>query len=200
MHPRIKDSQIRHDDTCDRSQRLLAAHRNTVQWLHPAGFTLLELIMIIAIAGILFALMAPGWAAFMTIQRLNAGQEQVLLAMRDAQSHAKQGRVLWQASFQNANGVVQWAIHPAGTTPASFIWRSLDATIQIDDETTLQQSGAVRRVQFDHEGNVNGQLGRLTLSSKSGGKVKRCVIISTLLGTIRTGTEHTTLQDGKACY
>lgn len=192
--------RTRHDLTRRCIKCAIASHYQPVKRLPISGFTLLELIVIVVIISILFAIMAPGWTAFLNVQRLNGGQEQVLLAMRDAQSRAKQSRVIWQASFQNPNGVVQWAIHPAGTTPAPSLWRSLDAAIQMDAETTLQQSGGVRRVQFDHEGNVNGQLGRFTLSSKFGGKTKRCVIVSTLLGAIRTGREHSTLQDGKYCY
>lgn len=63
------------------------------QFTSTAGFTLLELITIILIVSVLFAIMAPGWAAFMNVQRLNAAQESVLQAMRDAQSRAKQNRI-----------------------------------------------------------------------------------------------------------
>ncbi|MBW4581004.1 MAG: prepilin-type N-terminal cleavage/methylation domain-containing protein [Tildeniella nuda ZEHNDER 1965/U140] len=192
--------QTKHDSTRRCIKGAIASHCQPVKRSPIGGFTLLELIVIVVIISILFAIMAPGWTAFLNVQRLNGGQEQVLLAMRDAQSRAKQSRVVWQASFQNPNGVVQWAIHPAGTTPAPSLWRNLDSAIQMDAETTLQQAGGVRRVQFDHEGNVNGQLGRLTLSGKMGGKVKRCVIVSTLLGAIRTGRERTAMQDGKYCY
>ena len=136
----------------------------------------------------------------MTVQRLNVSQNSVLQAMRDAQSRAKQNHIVWQASFQTANGIVQWAIHPASTTPTPSLWSSLDTNVQIDSETTLLQSGSLYRVQFDHQGNVNGQLGRLTLSGKSGDKAKRCVIVSTLLGALRTGGDHTTKDNGKSCY
>ena len=196
----LQSDQIQFEDIGDRCQRSLISRWSTAKQLRPAGFTLLEAVTVVAIVGILFALAVPGWASFITLQRLNGGQEQVLLAMREAQSHAKHSHVIWQASFQNANGVVQWAVHPASITPMPSLWSSLDSAIQMDAETTLQQSGEVRRVQFDHEGNVNGQLGRLTLSSKMGGKMKRCVVVSTLLGAVRTGKEHTTLQDGKYCY
>ncbi|MBW4691798.1 MAG: type II secretion system GspH family protein [Lyngbya sp. HA4199-MV5] len=164
------------------------------------GFTLLELIVIVLIISLLFAFAASTWGGFLTAQRLNAGQERVHQAMRDAQSRAKQNRIVWQASFQETSGIVQWAVHPVNSTPTASAWSSLDSAIQIDAETTLQQLGGIRRVQFDHEGHVNGQLGRLTLSGKAGGKTKRCVIVSTLLGAIRTGSEHSTLQDGKSCY
>lgn len=190
-----------------RSHGIKPDTRNTIAnaWqagihLPTNGFTLLELIVIVLILSILFATMAPAWGSFLNVQRLNASQERVYQAMRDAQSRAKQNRIVWQASFQNPNGVVQWAVHPVNTTPIASMWNSLDAAIQLDAETTLQQSGGIRRVQFDHEGHVNGQLGRLTLSGKNGSKAKRCVVVSTLLGVLRTGSEHSTMQDGKYCY
>ncbi|HEY9611471.1 MAG TPA: prepilin-type cleavage/methylation domain-containing protein, partial [Allocoleopsis sp.] len=43
--------------------------------------------------------------------------------------------------------------------------------------------------------------GRITLSHQLSGKTKRCVIVSTLLGTLRTGKEHSKKQDSKYyCY
>jgi len=165
------------------------------------GFTLLELLIIVAIVGILASLIAPGWSSLMQTQRLNAAQDMVYQAMRQAQGNATRHHLTWQASFRDTNGMVEWAIHPASDSPTSALWRSLDETIRLDDETTLQSvSGGIRRVQFNHEGRVNGQLGRLTLSGKMGGKTKRCVIVSTLLGVIRTATDKPRAQDGKFCY
>lgn len=193
--------QTEHDSTrSHRIERAIALHLKPAKRLFIGGFTLLELLIIVVISSVLFAIMAPGWAAFMNGQRLNGAQDSVLQAMRDAQSHAKRSHIIWQASFQDANGVVQWAVHPANTTPTVSAWNNLDSAIQMDAETTLQPSSSIRKVQFDHEGNVNGLLGRLTLSSKNGGKVKRCVIVSTLLGVVRTGSEQSTMQGGKYCY
>ncbi len=164
-----------------------------------AGFSLLELIVAIVISSTLFAIMAPSWAELVKLQRLNAAQERVLEVMYDARNRAKQNRLVMQASFRNPDGVIQWAIHPASVTPTAALWNRLDANVQMDDETTLQQSSGIRRVRFDYDGTVNGQLGRLTLSS-NGGKAKRCVIVSTLLGKLRTGAEHPTKKDDKFCY
>jgi hypothetical protein len=58
----------------------------------------------------------------------------------------------------------------------------------------------VRRVPFDNLGTVKPPLGRITLSSKSGGKAKRCVFISTILGAMRTAQENPRPDDGKYCY
>ncbi|UBF25313.1 prepilin-type N-terminal cleavage/methylation domain-containing protein [Kovacikia minuta CCNUW1] len=164
------------------------------------GFTILESIVIVAILGILLAIMAPGWASFMTVSRLNAAQAEVYQVMRDAQSTARRNHLTWQASFREWNEVVQWAIHPASLSPTNAVWKNLDPNIRLDAETTLQTSNGVRRVQFDENGNVNGQLGRLTLSGKAGGRTKRCVIVSTLIGVVRQGRDKPQMQDGKYCY
>jgi hypothetical protein len=50
-------------------------------------------------------------------------------------------------------------------------------------------------------GNTNGQLGQITLTSKNGGKAKRCLTVSTLIGAMRTGQEHSKPNDSnKYCY
>ena len=73
-------------------------------------------------------------------------------------------------------------------------------SIQIDDETTFASAGGVYYVQFDEDGNVQYRLGRLTLSSTNDPSLKRCVIVSTLIGAIRSSKEQTTPKDGKLCY
>jgi hypothetical protein len=96
--------------------------------------------------------------------------------------------------------VLQWVTHQEGTTPPDSFWNSLDPNVQLDPETTLRRVRGVWRVEFNHLGRVNGQLGRITLSGKSGGRAKRCVVVSTLLGTLRKASNRTTPRDGKYCY
>jgi hypothetical protein len=68
-------------------------------------------------------------------------------------------------------------------------------------ESTLQLSNGVRRVRFDDIGGVIPPLGKITLSSKSGGTAKRCVIVSTILGAMRTARENPTPDSGnRYCY
>lgn len=165
-----------------------------------SGFTLLEVLVVVGIGGIILAIAAPVSQRMMDVQRLNAAQDEICQAMRQAQSQAKQSRVVWETSLRNQNGKVQWANHPADEPPTESQWKNLDTTIQLDPETTLSQVNGLYRVQFNHEGRVNGQLGRITFSSKVGGTAKRCLVVSTLLGAIRKAADHPTQANGRFCY
>jgi prepilin-type N-terminal cleavage/methylation domain-containing protein len=164
-----------------------------------SGFTLLETLVVILLISILATVGIANWLAFVDTQRLNTAQNEVHLAMQQARSQASKEKLAWQASFREQNGIIQWAVHPATVHPSVANWNNLDSNVSLDSETTLQLSNNIRKVQFDYRGNSQN-LGRITLSSRSGGKVKRCVIISTILGTMRTAKEHTTTDDGKYCY
>src|SRR3712207_1919441 len=182
-----------------------------------AGFTLLELIILLSVVGIVAAIASPVWTSFINRQRLNTAQYQVYQAMREAQTNAMRDKITWEASFQQlpvaGEEVVQWSVHPASSTATAESWQNFDVNIRLDDETTLPKSKGVRRVRFNLYGCPVYQLndecgqtsilskGRLTLSSKHGGKAKRCVIVSTLLGALRTAKENPKKQDGKYyCY
>ena len=174
---------------------------NHVKLCSTAGFTVFELIIVVTIIGIIFAIASPAWFSFIERQRLNSAQNQIYRAMQQAKSQAILQKVTWQFSLQEANDTVVWAVHPAGVNPANAQWNHLDQTIHLDPETTLQQSGGVRQVKFDYKGNVaKPPFGRVTLFSDRGGKTKRCVFVSTLIGTLRTAKEHPKPRDGKYCY
>lgn len=183
--------------------RTRTRNRASLLWLDAGsvgGFTLLETIVVLMIIGILFAIVAPAWNHLLNVQRLNTAQEEIFQAIRTAQSNAKLNRIDWQFSLRSANGTVQWAIHSKAAPVSEVSWNSLDSSVRLDEETSLDLEREIRRVQFNERGSVNGQLGRVTLSGNIGGRTKRCVIVSTLLGAIRNGTDHTAARDGKYCY
>ncbi len=174
---------------------------NNVKLCSTAGFTVFELIIVVVVIGIISAIASPAWFGFIERQRLNSAQNQILRAMQQAKSQAILQKVTWQFSLQEANDSVAWAVHPASVNPANAQWNHLDQTIHLDPETTLQQSGGVRQVKFDYNGNVaKPPFGRVTLFSDRGGKIKRCVFVSTLIGTLRTAKEQPKPREGKYCY
>ena len=165
------------------------------------GFTIIEMMVVFLMIGILSAIAAPSWLAFIDIHHLNIAQDQVYRAMREAQSQAKKEKLTYHASFREQNNILQWAVHAATIDPSNAQWNDLDASVQLDTESTLQLSNGVRRVPFDHIGTVKPPFGRITLSSKSGGTAKRCVFISTILGAMRTAKENPTPDSGdRYCY
>ena len=169
---------------------------------HIAGFTLLEMAVVLAIIGSLMAIAAPAWLTIADQRRLTSSQDKVVQAMRLAQSRAEQLRVSWQTSLRQVNGTVQVAIHPVDTSPDLTGWENLATGIELDvAETTLAQTNGVYRVQFNHAGRVNGQLGRFTVKGKRISQMKQCVVVSTLLGAVRRGQNQTTPDStGRYCY
>jgi prepilin-type N-terminal cleavage/methylation domain-containing protein len=168
-----------------------------------SGFTLLEVLVVIAAIGILSAYAAPSWMAFTNTRRLSDASEKVHLGLRRAKRQAQRTKTTWQFSLREKEDTVQWAVHPETLDPNNANWNSLDSNVVLDEETTLfkPKSSSVRRIQFDYRGTVKKPpLGRITLSSKYGGKAKRCVYISTILGAMRTAKERDKPKSGSDDY
>ena len=70
---------------------------------NDAGFSLLELLVVILIVGILSAIAAPSWLNFLNQRRATAVHEAVWGAIREAQSRAKTEKVNYSMSFRNEN-------------------------------------------------------------------------------------------------
>lgn len=182
--------------------RSLVNAKNLLNKHSSSGFTLPEMLVVVLLIGILATLGIPNWLSFVDTRHLNTAQNEVYYAMRQAQRQATKDKLTWQASFREQDGIVQWAVHPATMNPSSANWNNLDANVRFDSETTLELSNHIRKAQFNYTGNAKSpsDIGRITLSSKSGGKAKRCVIVSTILGAVRTAKEHNTTNGGKYCY
>ena len=159
------------------------------------GFTFPELMVVSLIIGILISIMAMGWLGFVDGRRLGNAQAMIYNAMRTAQTEAKQKYSVWQASFRIAEDSFQWAVHAASAPPRKGDWQNFEQPILIDAENTTlyrDKRQGLWRVQFNRKGHVNGRLGRITVVSANGGKTKRCVFASTLLGALR-------LDEDKRC-
>jgi prepilin-type N-terminal cleavage/methylation domain-containing protein len=167
------------------------------------GFTFLETLVVIVIVGILASIGAASWLALLSNRHLNAAQDRTLQIIRQAQFDAKLRRASQIASFRNVNGIAYWAVHPDTLNPNLAVWHALEPKVQIDEiASTLRSPNKVYQVEFNYKGNVNGQLGKLTISkpnaSQTNSRLKRCVIVSTLLGQLRTGQE-TSATSKTAC-
>jgi Tfp pilus assembly protein FimT len=199
--------------------------KNTVSTL-TAGFTTIELLIIILVLGIVSAIAAPSWLMFINNQRLKVSIDRAYWAMELAQSNAKRDKTSWQATFKQVGDTVQVAIHKSEIPPAQVPvgeWKSLESKIQINtNDTTLRkvnentnevkENGTVWRTMFNyrgcpvsrsnHECGLTGNAkGNLTLSHPNLKNGDRCVIISTLLGHQRLSQkQRKPNQEGRYCY
>lgn len=164
-----------------------------------SGFTLIELLVIVVIVGILITLFVPSWLRFLTAYRVTAGRDQVRLGIQQAQMKSQQESISWQFSIREDADIVEFAVHPTATSPSAATWELLDAQVQLDGETNFAIASGVYYVRFDEKGNVQYRLGRATLSGKQSPDIKRCVIVSTLIGNTRAAKEKAVPVNGKYC-
>ncbi|MEO0406953.1 MAG: prepilin-type cleavage/methylation domain-containing protein, partial [Cyanobacteria bacterium P01_A01_bin.135] len=125
---------------------------------------------------------------FVQRQQLIQAQDQLYRVIWQTQQQAIAQRTPWQASFRSAPAGVEWARHPSHRVPSPSAWQSLQGHRQISIDagaSTLRQQADHYAVQFDHQGYVSGQLGRLTLVTPA--RLQRCVVVSTRLGALRKG-------------
>ena len=190
-----------------------------------AGFTMVEILIILLIIGIFSAIVAPSWLMFINNQRLKLSLDRAYWAMELAQSNAKRDKIAWQASFKEVEENVQVAVHKADIPPAQVPaneWKNLEPQIQIDtNETTVlkvnenneqKENGTIRRVMFNYRGcpvsrsyhdctqtSISAK-GTLTLYHPNLRNSQRCIIISTLLGHKRTSKRQPKPQNKRYCY
>jgi len=76
------------------------------------GFTLIELMVVIALIGILSTIAAPSWLGFVRQQRVAAVNDGVSLALREAQQKARSTKLAQSVSVRVTDeGIPQVAVH-----------------------------------------------------------------------------------------
>jgi prepilin-type N-terminal cleavage/methylation domain-containing protein len=168
-----------------------------------AGFTLIEILVAALIVGILSAIAAPSWLAYMSSQRAKDANERSFYAIRSAQSQAIQTRSTYRTSFRrvtiSGETFVQYAIHPVPSgftysSIANLVWETLPEFSLLDTTNTTLTSITVSGTtfyyaEFDFQG-VASALGRITFEATSGGLKESCTYISTLIGGMRIASDE----------
>ncbi|WP_373533617.1 GspH/FimT family pseudopilin [Microcoleus sp.] len=164
---------------------------------NDAGFTLIEVLIIVLILGIFASIAAPSWLGFINRQRVRTVNDRVLQTLRSAQSEAKRNRRDVTVTFNyNPNPPANPVADPP-TVTINGNAQQLNVGGEIKPgQITLRNNAPANSIVFDYLGNVNElpldtsvnpNVRRFFVTvSAVGGGTKQCVIIDTIIGGMRT--------------
>jgi len=158
-----------------------------------AGFSLLEVLVVVIMIGVLAAIAGPSWLAFINRQRLTTANDQILQAVRQAQAEAKRTHSKREVRFDAAANPPRIAVLPvpsSGTPiPNGQItnWETLGQGEVKPGLLSLDPPPTATSLVFDAQGvvfqpEIDENTPFIATVSLSGSTVKRCIKIPTILG------------------
>ena len=155
-----------------------------------AGFTLLEILVIVVMVGILAAIAAPSWLQYLANRQVEAAQDEIYQGIQQAQTQAIAQRRTWQFTVREQDDQVAWAIHPQTTAVDNIsTWQTFDPKITVDWDNTIESNQEqVYILTFDFKGMVEAQ-SIITVEDRADIAQKKCVLINNLLGRTSKGEE-----------
>ena len=170
--------------------------------VRSSGFTLLETLVVLGLIGILSAAVVPTWNGLLERWQVSGAQSKAYSAIRQTQTAAMSHHMTWQFSIREAlSGGVEWAMHSLTESPV--VWEPLGGkTLDIDlADTTLDKRDGAYYVRFDYKGRLASRTRTLTFTSSRVSSIKRCIVMSTILGAIRQSHEQPKANSaGRYCY
>lgn len=174
-----------------------------------AGFTLIEVIVIIVIISVLAAIAGPSWLGFLRQRQATAVRDEIFSALQTAQSEAKRTNLSRTVEFNASSpSAAEFKVYNPtlpGAASAPFTQLGRDRGVE-PGQVEISLPNNLRSITFDYQGvpdyvtsTTNTQVEDLPATDAiftvtvspaetSTDSQKRCVIIQTLLGGMRAAS------------
>ena len=186
-------------------------YKHTLSRKGDGGFTLLEVVVIVLILGILSAIAAPSWQAFITRQRVRTVNDRVLQSLRTAQSEAKRSKRDVTVTFYTSSSTppadpprVEIDTNPAEPDPSKKEIRkeTFSSGGEIKPGTIVLATNATS-ITFDYRGNASATpfpfVVTVAPANSTNSAARQCAIVETIIGGMRTAEGEFNAATGKGC-
>lgn len=145
-----------------------------------AGFTLVEVLVIVIIFAILAAIAAPSWLSYVNRRRVNAVEDSLVQVLRQVQQQAIQQRQSLSAVVANDNG---FPVAGSGGNLNRLGPDNLPAN-------NIEITGTSSTISFDYKGMVpEDAIPTVFQISPRNSNIRHCVIVANILGGIKTSND-----------
>jgi type II secretion system protein H len=149
-----------------------------------SGFTLIELIVVVAMVGIFASVAGVSWQNYSNSRRTVTAAEQAMAAIRSAQAEAIRTRQNYAINFSYSGTALRYARYSYSSTTCPTTINSTNWDTISTEGVSFSYSTSNAAVGFDYQGNPC-QLGTWRFVSTNTSTNRRCVKISTLIGAMR---------------
>ncbi|MDA0266977.1 MAG: type II secretion system protein [Cyanobacteria bacterium] len=168
-------------------KRLRSAHNAAT-----AGFTLLEVLVVMIIAGVLAGIAAPDWFTYLNNRRVTTVRDEVRQVLEEAQNRARSERQSQTVTVNVSDPLPTLSISSTASTASAGDQRVLGGDGIRENMVALSTPGSTT-LTFDYQGLVDDSTALPFIIEVAPGNVggkKRCVIVATILGSITTREDN----------
>ncbi len=158
-----------------------------------AGFSMIELLVVVVMIGVVAAIAAPSWQSFLDRQRMNEIRGELMSVLRDAQDEAQTLNQSRQVIFSAPSAPISVTVRNATATTGG-VTKVLGSGNVGNNQFSLAASTPII---FDYNGRVNVPTPYVMKITKRGAPTppagqspnQSCVVVTTLLGGIKSAND-----------